>query len=44
MQTLNLKQGVTGADAAAAVQDLETSQQDKQKGRTLVLEGIFYTL
>lgn len=29
VQTANLKQGVTGADAVAAVHDLKTSQQDK---------------
>lgn len=29
VQTVNSKQGVTGADAAAAIHDLKTSQQDK---------------
>lgn len=29
MQTINLKQWVTGADAEAAIHDLKNSQQDK---------------
>lgn len=47
IQTINLKQGVIGADAAAVVHDLQTSEQDKifqAKSRMLVLQEIFQTL
>lgn len=48
VQTINLKQGVTGADAAAAIHDLKTSQQDKifqakvQNVKSYILNTVLY--